>query len=141
MIEEYLKSVNIMDRGLERLPQVDAYAAEAMQSADEALEDTEKISARIMEMILMIQNELRVQVTEMQSFSPEEMMNVPRKSERDSSFLLPFFPPFVFYLPLLLSLLCTSLCTSLCITLFYFVSRARKYTTTTTFCTFPPFAL
>lgn len=59
---------------------MDAYASEAMSSADEALEETETISMRIMEMILKIQNELRVKVTEMQSFSPEEMMNIPRKS-------------------------------------------------------------
>ena len=83
VIEEYLKSINIMDRELDRLPQVDAYATEAMQSADEALDETEEVSTRIMEMILKIQNELRIKVTEMQSFSPEEMMNVPRKSKQE----------------------------------------------------------
>ena len=81
MINEYLKSLGIMDRGLDRLPQVDAYARDAMKSADEALEETDNISVGIMEMILKIQNELRIRVTEMQSFSPEEMMNVPRKSK------------------------------------------------------------
>ena len=83
IIEEYLKSINIMDRELDRLPQVDAYATEAMQSGDEALDETEEVSTRIMEMILKIQNELRIKVTEMQSFSPEEMMNVPRKSKQE----------------------------------------------------------
>jgi hypothetical protein len=81
LIQQYSRNLDIMRREISGLPRVSEFAKEAMTSADDALRESERISILISELSSRIKIELRMKVTEMQSFSPEEMGNVPRKRE------------------------------------------------------------
>ena len=70
-----------MGREVSHLPSAKGSRRAALRSADEALAETEGIAAKVSEMVRRIEVELRMKVTEMQSFSPEEMGNIPRKCE------------------------------------------------------------
>ena len=69
----------MMGREVSQLPSAKGSRREALRSADEALSETESIAAKVTEMTSRIEVELRMKVTEMQSFSPEEMGNIPRR--------------------------------------------------------------
>ena len=75
------RSLNMMGREVSHLPSAKGSRRAALRSADEALAETEGIAAKVSEMVRRIEVELRMKVTEMQSFSPEEMGNIPRKCE------------------------------------------------------------
>ena len=75
------RSLNMMGREVSHLPSAKGSRKAALRSADEALAETEGIAAKVSEMVRRIEVELRMKVTEMQSFSPEEMGNIPRKCE------------------------------------------------------------
>ncbi len=81
LMEQYLKTLNIMNRELSRLPRVSDYAEEALLAANSALGESEIVAHKVLELSLRIKNELRVKVIELQSFSPEEMAHIPRKCE------------------------------------------------------------
>ena len=69
----------MMEREVSQLPSAKGSRRAALRSADEALSETESIAAKVTEMTSRIEVELRMKVTEMQSFSPEEMGNIPRR--------------------------------------------------------------
>ena len=72
----------MMEREVSALPAVKGSRRAALRSADEALTETERIAAKVSEMVMRIEVELRMKVTELQSFSPEEMGNIPRKCKQ-----------------------------------------------------------
>ena len=61
---------------------VSEYADDALASADIALRDADRVSHSVMTLSMRIQSELRVKIKEMQSFSPEELANIPRKRKK-----------------------------------------------------------
>lgn len=93
-MDQYLKTLTIMNRELSRLPKVSEYAEEALLAANSALGESEIVAHKVLELSLRIKNELRVKVIEMQSFSPEELAHIPRKCEYFKRLLIEVMPTY-----------------------------------------------
>lgn len=58
---------------------VSLIASSSLVSSEEALQDAEIILSRVSAMTTRIKQELGEKATELQSFAPEELGNIPRK--------------------------------------------------------------
>ncbi len=82
LINEYIRDVDAMKRAVSKLPSsAGEHSFEATAEAEDALRETERISALVDELSARVKLELRMRATEMRSFSPEEMATIPRKRE------------------------------------------------------------
>jgi hypothetical protein len=82
--QDDLEGVN---RDLDRLQIVSILAKEAVRQSDDSLREAERVHAKVSELDNRITKELQARAKEMQSFSPEELGNIPRKC-KDFCFLL-----------------------------------------------------
>ena len=60
---------------------VSLIASSTLVSSEDALQDAENILRRVSAMTRRIKEELGSKATELQSFAPEELGNIPRKRE------------------------------------------------------------
>ena len=68
-----------VSRGLDGLQIVSVLAEEAVRQSESALQNAISVHQRVSDLFQRVTVELRQNVKEMQSFSPEELGNIPRK--------------------------------------------------------------
>lgn len=68
-----------VERELDRLQIVSVLAEDAVRQSEEALRQATTVHQSVMEIFEKITQDLRSETREMQSFSPEELGNIPRK--------------------------------------------------------------
>ena len=96
-----------VDRELDRLQIVSVLAEDAVRHSSEALRQASSVHGSVSNVLDRITTELRLRVRELQSFSPEELGNIPRKCKSHitnitNNFLLrnqKFAPKFLYHRP------------------------------------------
>ena len=83
LVEQYAREVRGVRREVAALPEVSESARAALFSATEAMGEASRVAQRVMQMTLRIKSELRARAREMQSFSPDELNNIPRKCKKN----------------------------------------------------------
>jgi hypothetical protein len=64
---------------MDRLPAVTGIGRDTLNVSLEALRESEEVHLKVLTMTTRISEELRFRITELQSFSPDELGNIPRR--------------------------------------------------------------
>ena len=62
-----------------RLPVISVLGLETLNVSTDALREAEDVQLKVLAMTSKISDELRARITELQSFSPDELGNIPRR--------------------------------------------------------------
>jgi hypothetical protein len=94
-LRERESDLESMNREMDRLPAVTGLGRDTLNVSLEALREAEEVQRKVATMTARISEELRVRITELQSFSPDELGNIPRRREQSNlKFLKHKFKPF-----------------------------------------------
>lgn len=78
-IRERESDLETMNRDMDRLPAVTGIGRDTLNVSLEALRESEEVHLKVLTMTTRISEELRFRITELQSFSPDELGNIPRR--------------------------------------------------------------
>lgn len=80
-VRERGSDLEAMNRDMDRLPAVTGLGRETLNVSLDSLRESEEVHRKVSAMMIRISEELRVRITELQSFSPDELGNIPRRCE------------------------------------------------------------
>ena len=81
-IRDRESELEAMNRDMNRLPPITSIGRDTLNVSLDALRESEEVHRKVETMMTRISEELRIRITELQSFSPDELGNIPRKSEK-----------------------------------------------------------
>ena len=81
-IRERESDLETMNREMDRLPAVTGIGRDTLNVSLDALRESEDVHRKAVTMMTRISEELRIRITELQSFSPDELGNIPRRCEQ-----------------------------------------------------------
>ena len=79
MISKRADDLEEVDRNLDRLQIVSVMAETAVRHSNEAFREADNVHTKVVKAFSAIKNVLWIKVKELQSFSPDELGNIPRK--------------------------------------------------------------
>ena len=79
MISKRADDLEEVDRNLDRLQIVSVMAETAVRQSNEAFREADNVHTKVVKAFMAIKNVLWTKVKELQSFSPDELGNIPRK--------------------------------------------------------------
>ena len=81
-IRDRESELEAMNRDMNRLPPITSIGRDTLNVSLDALRESEEVHRKVETMMTRISEELRIRITELQSFSPDELGNIPRRCKK-----------------------------------------------------------